>query len=89
MHKESSKKVIAHLSDHDQLVETFQEIRQLFPLLMQVQRRRKRDSEIHESSIDTSMNMRGHIVVGPEVKSSHDIDTPLTSIDQSFGGHSH
>ena len=33
------------------------------------------------------MNMREHIVVGPEVKSLHDIDTPLTKIDQSFGGH--
>ena len=65
MHNESSKKVIAHLSDHDQLVETFQELRQLFPLQMQAQRRRKRDLQIHESSIDTSMNMREHIFVGP------------------------
>ena len=53
---------------------------------MQVQRR-KRDSEIRESSIDISMSMREHIDVGPEVKSSHDMDTPLTSIDQSLGGH--
>jgi hypothetical protein len=67
VHKEPSKKVIAHLSDHDQLVETFQELRQLFPLQMQAQRRRKRDLQIHESSIDTSMNMREHICVGTEV----------------------
>ena len=34
---------------------------------MQVQRRRKRVPDIHKSSIDTSMNVREHICVGPEV----------------------
>ena len=34
---------------------------------MQVNRRRKRVPDIHISSIDTSMNMRSHIFVGPDV----------------------
>ena len=63
--------IIAQPSDHEQLLETFRDLRQLFPLQMQVQRRRKRDPEIHASNYSLTRFARienqEHVHVGPEV----------------------
>ena len=54
-----------------QLIDTFQELRQVFPLQMQVQRRRKRVPEIHvvDNSLTRFVHIenREHVRVGSEV----------------------
>ena len=70
VHESLPEKIDTALDDHEQLIETFEQLRQLFPLHMKVQRRRKRDPEIHVSNSSLSriahIENREHVRVGPE-----------------------
>ena len=76
------------LRDHEQLIDTFHELRQSFPLQLKVQRRRERREhgvrfEIPEINVSNSsltrithIENRDHVYEGPEVD--------MSSIDQTF-----
>ena len=86
VHESWSKKIVTTLSDHEQLIETFPQLRQLFPLHMKVQRRRKRDPEIHVSNSSLTriahIENREHVRVGPEVDMSMDV---VGTVDETEG----